>query len=175
MSLGTTKYLKRIPIMAGSYGFFGVTLVATAFTPKALSTLRITIRMMGWLVYTLGYTTQFIYINEVNPTVARSGAFGLCTTFGRLGATLEPWIYIATQSWGNTLVLIIYSVMILAIAALVTLLPETFGSVLTDTLEEGERYSETKLSKKKSVQDHVEHLEAYKKVATEDGEAEIRV
>ncbi|KAG0444271.1 hypothetical protein HPB47_013982 [Ixodes persulcatus] len=35
MSLGTTKYLKRIPIMAGSYGFFGVTLVATALTPKA--------------------------------------------------------------------------------------------------------------------------------------------
>lgn len=175
MSLGTTKYLKRIPIMAGSYGFFGVTLVATALTPKVLSTLRITIRMMGWLVYTLGYTTQFIYINEVFPTVARSGAFGLCTTFGRLGATLEPWIYTATQSWGDTIVLIIYSVMILAIAALVTLLPETFGSVLTDTLEEGERFSETKLSKKKSAQDHVEHLEAYKKVATEDGEEEIRM
>ncbi|KAM7299637.1 organic cation transporter protein [Ixodes scapularis] len=34
MSLGSTKYLKRIPIMAGSYGFFGVTLVATALTPK---------------------------------------------------------------------------------------------------------------------------------------------
>ncbi|CAN7938095.1 unnamed protein product [Ixodes hexagonus] len=182
ISLATTKYVKRVPIMAVSYGFFG-NVVRTCMSffyvlfshSSDLSAVRITIRMMGWLLYTLGFTTQFVYINEVFPTVARSGAFGLCTTVGRLGATLEPWIYIVMLSWGDKVVLIIYSAMILGIAALVTLLPETFGSVLSDTLEEGERFSESKLSKRKRhVQDHAGYLEAYKKVPTEEGEAEIK-
>ncbi|KAH7940082.1 hypothetical protein HPB52_021062 [Rhipicephalus sanguineus] len=92
VSLVTTKYLKRIPTMFSSYGFFSLTLLITAFTPREYLVLRTTIRMAGWFTYTLGYTTQFVFENEMFPTVARSGGFGLCSTIGRLGATLEPWI-----------------------------------------------------------------------------------
>lgn len=148
VSLLTTKYIKRIPIMISSYGFFSLTLLVTAFTPKEYLALRTTIRMAGWFTYTLGYTTQFVFINEMFPTVARSGGFGLCTTVGRLGAAIEPWINIFLMSWGEKTVLILYSAMLFVISAAMILLPETFGSPLPDTLEEGELYSALKLSKK---------------------------
>ncbi|KAL1433531.1 hypothetical protein MTO96_012368 [Rhipicephalus appendiculatus] len=96
LSLATTKYLKRIPTMFLSYGFFGLTLLITAFTPREYLALRTTIRMVGWFTYTLGYTTQFVFQNEMFPTVARSGGFGLCSTIGRLGGhtrTLDQCVF----------------------------------------------------------------------------------
>lgn len=172
VSLATTKYLKRIPIMVSSYAFFSVTLLVTAFTPREYLAVRTTIRMAGWFTYTLGYTTQFIFINEMFPTVARSGGFGLCTTVGRMGATIEPWINVFMISWGERNVLILYSVMLVFISAAMLLLPETFGSPLPDTLEEGELYSALKLSKKKKVQ--AKDADLYNVVPTKDGEEEAR-
>lgn len=168
VSLVTTKYCKRIPIMVLCYAFFSATMVATAFTPEDQLTLRITIRMAGWLMYTLGYTTQFIYINELFPTVARSGGFGLCTTVGRLGATIEPWISILIEPWGEKAALFIYAAKMLLIAGLVMMLPETFGNALPDTLEEGELFARKRSSKKEKAKRNAECLEAYSKVATED-------
>ncbi|KAH8030432.1 hypothetical protein HPB51_006864 [Rhipicephalus microplus] len=101
VSLATTKYLKRIPTMFSSYGFFSLTLLITAFTPREYVALRTTIRMAGWFTYTLGYTTKFVFLNEMFPTVARSGGFGLCSTIGRLGATLEPWINVLSKKMKN--------------------------------------------------------------------------
>ncbi|XP_077493387.1 organic cation transporter protein-like [Amblyomma americanum] len=165
-SLVTTKYLKRMPIMISSYGFFSVTLLITAFTPKEYLALRTTIRMAGWFTYTLGYTTQFIFMNEMFPTVARSGGFGLCTTVGRLGAAIEPWINVFLISWGEQTVLILYSAMLFVITLALMLLPETFGSPLPDTLEEGELYSALKLSKKKKAEKR--NTDAYNTVETEE-------
>uniref|UniRef100_A0A1E1XAJ8 Putative synaptic vesicle transporter svop n=1 Tax=Amblyomma aureolatum TaxID=187763 RepID=A0A1E1XAJ8_9ACAR len=168
VSLVTTKYLKRIPIMVSSYGFFSVTLLVTAFTPKEYLAVRTTIRMAGWFTYTLGYTTQFVFINEMFPTVARSGGFGLCTTVGRLGAAIEPWINVFLIAWGEQTVLILYSAMLFVITLAMILLPETFGSPLPDTLEEGELYSALKLSKKKRAQR--KNGDAYNTVHTEECE-----
>lgn len=128
--------------------------------------------MTGWFTYTLGYTTQFIFINEMFPTVARSSGFGLCTTVGRLGATVEPWINVFMMAWGERNVLILYSAMLLFISAAMMLLPETFGSPLPDTLEEGELYSALKLSKKKKAE--AKDAQAYNAVPTQDCEVEAK-
>ncbi|KAL3175433.1 hypothetical protein MRX96_040185 [Rhipicephalus microplus] len=173
VSLATTKYLKRIPTMFSSYGFFSLTLLITAFTPREYIALRTTIRMAGWFVYTLGYTTQFVFLNEMFPTVARSGGFGLCSTIGRLGATLEPWINVFLMSWGEKIILILYSAMLFVISASMILLPETLGSPLPDTLEEGELYSALKLSKK--MKNASESKDIYNFVQAEDGELKNKI
>ncbi|KAL3240911.1 hypothetical protein MRX96_021703 [Rhipicephalus microplus] len=95
-TLGGNPYL-NFGIAAG----LDLTLLITAFTPREYMAVRTTIRMTGWFTYTLGYTTQFVFINEMFPTVARSGGFGLCTTVGRLGAAVEPWINVFLMSWGG--------------------------------------------------------------------------
>ncbi|KAL3240910.1 hypothetical protein MRX96_021702 [Rhipicephalus microplus] len=173
VSLATTKYFKRIPTMFSSYGFFSLTLLITAFTPREYIALRTTIRMAGWFVYTLGYTTQFVFLNEMFPTVARSGGFGLCSTIGRLGATLEPWINVFLMSWGEKIILILYSAMLFVISASMILLPETLGSPLPDTLEEGELYSALKLSKK--MKNASESKDIYNFVQAEDGELKNKI
>ncbi|XP_075727187.1 organic anion transporter 3 isoform X2 [Rhipicephalus microplus] len=173
VSLATTKYLKRVPTMFSSYGFFSLTLLITAFTPREYIALRTTIRMAGWFVYTLGYTTQFVFLNEMFPTVARSGGFGLCSTIGRLGATLEPWINVFLMSWGEKIILILYSAMLFVISASMILLPETLGSPLPDTLEEGELYSALKLSKK--MKNASESKDIYNFVQAEDGELKNKI
>ncbi|KAL3175435.1 hypothetical protein MRX96_040187 [Rhipicephalus microplus] len=79
-------YARRNPYLNfGIAAGLDLTLLITAFTPREYMAVRTTIRMTGWFTYTLGYTTQFVFINEMFPTVARSGGFGLCTTVGRLG------------------------------------------------------------------------------------------
>uniref|UniRef100_A0A131YYD2 MFS transporter, OCT family, solute carrier family 22 (Organic cation transporter), member 4/5 n=1 Tax=Rhipicephalus appendiculatus TaxID=34631 RepID=A0A131YYD2_RHIAP len=173
LSLATTKYLKRIPTMFLSYGFFGLTLLITAFTPREYLALRTTIRMVGWFTYTLGYTTQFVFQNEMFPTVARSGGFGLCSTIGRLGATLEPWINVFLMWWGEKVILILYSAMVFVISAAMILLPETLGSPLPDTLEEGELYSALKLSKK--MKNASKSKDLYTVVQAEDRELENKI
>lgn len=173
VSLVTTKYLKRIPTMISSYAFFSLTLLITAFTPREYLALRMTVRMAGWFTYTLGYTTQFVFINEMFPTVARSGGFGLCTTVGRLGAALEPWINVVFMSWGEKSVLILYSAMLFIISSAMILLPETFGSPLPDTLEEGELYSALKLSKKMKAARR--NTDSYNVVEAEDHEEENKI
>ncbi|XP_075727196.1 organic cation transporter protein isoform X2 [Rhipicephalus microplus] len=173
VSLVTTKYLRRIPTMVSSYGFFSLTLLITAFTPREYMAVRTTIRMTGWFTYTLGYTTQFVFINEMFPTVARSGGFGLCTTVGRLGAAVEPWINVFLMSWGEKSILILYSAMLFIISAAMILLPETLGSPLPDTLEEGELYSALKLSKKMKTARR--NRDSYNVVETEDREAENKI
>ncbi|XP_037524402.1 organic cation transporter protein [Rhipicephalus sanguineus] len=173
VSLVTTKYLKRIPTMFSSYGFFSLTLLITAFTPREYLVLRTTIRMAGWFTYTLGYTTQFVFENEMFPTVARSGGFGLCSTIGRLGATLEPWINVFLMSWGEKVVLILYSAMLFVISCAMILFPETLGSPLPDTLEEGELYSALKLSKK--MKNASKNKDLYDIVQADDREVENKI
>ncbi|KAL1433533.1 hypothetical protein MTO96_012369 [Rhipicephalus appendiculatus] len=173
LSLATTKYLKRIPTMFLSYGFFGLALLITAFTPREYLASRTTIRMAGWFTYTIGHTTQFVLINEVFPTVARSGGFGLCFTMARLGATFEPWINVFLVSWGEKNVLILYAAIVFVMSAAMILLPETLGSPLPDTLKEGELYSALKLSKK--MKNASKSTDSYNVVHAKDGELENKI
>ncbi|XP_064489000.1 solute carrier family 22 member 6-like isoform X1 [Ornithodoros turicata] len=156
ISLATTKYFRRRTTIVVSYLLFGATMLWMALTAKENVSLRITLMVAGRSFFTIAFTTMFVFLNEIFPTVARSGGFGLYTTVGRLGATLEPWISNALSSLGETFVLAAYCVMILTISVICMMLPETFERELPDTLEEGEKMCRKRVSTKETARGEME-------------------
>uniref|UniRef100_A0A2R5L7W7 Putative synaptic vesicle transporter svop n=1 Tax=Ornithodoros turicata TaxID=34597 RepID=A0A2R5L7W7_9ACAR len=173
ISLATTKYFRRRITIVVSYLLFGATLLWMALTAKENLGLRITLMVAGRLFFTIAFTTKFVFLNELFPTVARSGGFGLSTTVGRLGATFEPWIRNALSSLGEAFVLAAYCVMILTISVICMMFPETFERELPDTLEEGEKMCRKRVSSKETVRSEMELRDTTGQLTAEDVDGDM--
>lgn len=71
------------------------------------------------------------------PTLMRSGGVGVFSTFSRFGALLAPFIPLLKFLF-EFLPLLIFGVVAFTAGLLATILPETLGRKLPDTIEEAE-------------------------------------
>ena len=83
-----------------------------------------------------------IFTAELYPTPIRNTALGVCTTVGRLGAVLAPWVavYLPHQdSLPQWVPLIIFGIVAIMASLVSLLLPETLESPLPDSFDDVER------------------------------------
>lgn len=71
------------------------------------------------------------------PTLIRSGGVGTFSTFSRFGALLAPFVPLLKFVY-DFLPLLLFGSVALISGTLATLLPETLGMKLPDTIEEAE-------------------------------------
>ena len=99
----------------------------------ALSTLTF---LLGKLGVTWTFGNVYIYTSELFPTSARTACVGACSTSGRIGAIISPYIAVlgATHKW---LPSFIFGIFAFISGTLVQLfLPETLGQPLPETVSE---------------------------------------
>lgn len=71
------------------------------------------------------------------PTLIRSGGVGAFSTFSRFGALLAPFVPLL-QFVFDFLPLLLFGIVAFISGVLATMLPETLGRKLPDTIEEAE-------------------------------------
>ena len=77
----------------------------------------------------------YLQTAELFPTIVRSTAFGSCSIISRIGSMLAPVI---ARELEPDVVIAIFATLSLVAGILTTVLPETKGKKLPDTMEEGE-------------------------------------
>lgn len=77
------------------------------------------------------------------PTLIRSGGVGTFSTFSRFGALLAPFVPLLKFIF-DFLPLLLFGVVAFISGVLATMLPETLGIKLPDTIEEAENIGKKK-------------------------------
>jgi len=118
----------------------GCCLISSAFVGHQNSAAK-TIMTITFLLGKLGVTWTFgniyIYTSELFPTSTRTACVGACSTAGRIGAIVSPYIAGLSLSSHPWLPMMIFGVMAFISGALVFLhLPETLGYSLPETISE---------------------------------------
>lgn len=97
--------------------------------------------LLGKLGVTWTFGNIYVYTSELFPTSARTACVGLCSTSGRIGAILSPYIALLGQRWPY-LPLAIFGCSAFASGFLVHLfLPETLGRPLPETIAEAANFN----------------------------------
>lgn len=79
------------------------------------------------------------------PTLIRSGGVGTLSTFSRFGALLAPYVPLLKFIF-DFLPLLLFGTVAFISGLLATMLPETLGQKLPDTIEEAENIGKKRLS-----------------------------
>ncbi|XP_070568360.1 organic cation transporter protein-like [Ptychodera flava] len=116
----------------------GITCVCAGFLPPCGS--------LVWLGITLASTSKFciacsfnmiyVFSAELFPTPVRSIGIGLCSTCARIGGILAPQLLLMGDVWAKLPSLVFGGATVLA-GLLILPLPETRGTKLPETMEEG--------------------------------------
>ena len=111
------------------------TAILATYAPTQHLLMTITF-LLGKLGVTWTFGNIYIYTSELFPTSARTACVGACSTSGRIGAIVSPYIagLALTQPW---LPMAIFGSMAFTSGTLVMLfLPETLGMSLPETVSE---------------------------------------
>ena len=101
-----------------------------------INTLAIITFLLGKLGVTWTFGNVYIYTSELFPTSARTACVGACSTSGRIGSIISPYIAVlgATHAWLPSFV---FGIFAFVSGSLVMLfLPETLGRALPETVSE---------------------------------------
>ncbi|EDW91444.1 organic cation transporter protein [Drosophila yakuba] len=138
-----TKYLGRKMTLLLSNGCSALGLILLACLSDQAEVVRVSCATIGLFGASVTFPNVYLYGGELFPTVVRSSGVGLCSMVGRVGSIVAPLIVdlAAYGLWVAPLIFGIFSV--LAIIATI-FLPETRGSPLPETLEDGETFGRKK-------------------------------
>ncbi|XP_033115530.1 organic cation transporter protein-like [Anneissia japonica] len=110
---------------------------------------RVAVAMAGKFAITAAFSIVYIYSAELFPTPVRSAGMGLASMSGRLGSILSPLALLMTEIW-KPLPLVIFSSLSVVAGLLGLLLPETLGTNLPETIEEGENFGKKYIALQKN-------------------------
>ena len=119
-------------------GLAGVGCLVSGFATGAAKT---GVALTGRFGIAASFDIIFLYTAELFPTVVRSAAVGICSTVARLGGIAAPQI-ILLQSITPSFPFLIFGSTAIAAYFTATLLPETKGVVLAETLAGAARQAE---------------------------------
>ncbi|KAH8254538.1 hypothetical protein KR032_010688 [Drosophila birchii] len=134
-----TKYLgRRITlILSNAFSAVGLFLLAGLFELGTLA--QVICAALGLFGASMSFPNVYLYGGELFPTVVRSNGVGLCSMVGRIGSIVAPLIC-DLKAYGNWIAPVIFGIFcVLAIVGTI-FLPETRGSQLPETLEDGENF-----------------------------------
>ncbi|XP_054481193.1 solute carrier family 22 member 4-like [Anoplopoma fimbria] len=129
------RYLPRRLSLCCMFLIEAVALFLIQLVPQSLSNLSIALEMLGKYVVTITFGMMFGYIAELYPTLLRNTAVGVCSTVGRLGNCIAPFL-ITLHIYQVHLPHIILGTLAFAAAFAAFFLPESFGRPLPETIQQ---------------------------------------
>ncbi|XP_037322513.2 solute carrier family 22 member 4-like [Pungitius pungitius] len=106
--------------------------------PQGLPHLSIGLEMLGKYAVTVTFSMMFAYMAELYPTLLRNTAVGMCSTVGRLGNCIAPFL-ITLNVYLLHLPYIVIGTLAFVAATSVLFLPESFGKPLPETIHQMQR------------------------------------
>jgi len=122
---------------------------------------RVALASLGILGMGISFPTAYLYSGELFPTVVRNIGVGSGSMSARVGSMVAPFVA-SLSFYGEMLPPLVFSLMPLAAGLLGLLLPETKGTQLPNTLEEGEQFG---MKTKPALQSQNDNLEGVKNEA----------
>lgn len=125
-----------------SFSICGVACVLCAMTPatstSALShALRTGLAVAGKFGGAAAFIILYVYTSELFPTVVRNAALGANSSAARIGSVLAPQVVLLSHMLGAPqLPFVTFGAVALVAACLSTMLPETAGKPLPETIED---------------------------------------
>ncbi|XP_030566468.1 organic cation transporter protein-like [Drosophila novamexicana] len=134
-----TKYLGRKITMMLSNALSAIGLLALVFLTNIDMRIQVACATLGLFGASISFPNVYLWGGEIFPTVVRSNGLGLCSMIGRIGSLLAPLICELSQFklWLTPLIFGLF-----AVSAVISsiFLPETRGTPLPETLEDGENF-----------------------------------
>uniref|UniRef100_A0A8C2ZUR3 Major facilitator superfamily (MFS) profile domain-containing protein n=1 Tax=Cyclopterus lumpus TaxID=8103 RepID=A0A8C2ZUR3_CYCLU len=129
------RYFPRRRSICCSLLLQAVSLFLIQLVPQTLPYLSIALEMLAKYFVTITFSMMFAYIAELYPTLLRNTAVGVCSTVGRLGNCIAPFL-ITLNTYVLHLPYIIIGTLgcVAALAALY--IPESFGQPLPETIQQ---------------------------------------
>ncbi|XP_071956473.1 organic cation transporter protein-like [Antedon mediterranea] len=156
----------RRPILAFVILFGGACCFLTVFIAPGVY--RVTVAMSGKFALTAAFGVVYVYSAELFPTPVRSAGMGLASMSGRLGSVISPLALVISDIW-EPLPLVLFSSLSVTAGLLGLLLPETIGTNLPETIEEGEAFGKKPRQNKSNGDAHE------LKVAADDDEVDEKL
>uniref|UniRef100_A0A672PWZ1 Solute carrier family 22 member 5 n=1 Tax=Sinocyclocheilus grahami TaxID=75366 RepID=A0A672PWZ1_SINGR len=129
------KSCPRRPVLSAFLVIGGGFLLLLQLIPESLHTLALALEMAGKFGFTMSFTVVYIYTAELYPTVLRNLGIGMCSSAARIGSITAPYI-IFLGTFNKYLPYILMGSLTIASSVTNMFLPETFGKVLPETLEQ---------------------------------------
>uniref|UniRef100_A0AAR2LAN5 Major facilitator superfamily (MFS) profile domain-containing protein n=1 Tax=Pygocentrus nattereri TaxID=42514 RepID=A0AAR2LAN5_PYGNA len=133
-----TLLLKSCPrrlLLSAFLSIGGGFLLLIQLIPESLHTLALALEMAGKFGFTMAFTVVYIYTAEVYPTVVRNLGMGMCSSAARIGSITAPYI-IFLGTFSKYLPYILMGSLTIGSSLANMFLPETFGKVLPETVEQ---------------------------------------
>ncbi|TNN39513.1 Solute carrier family 22 member 4 [Liparis tanakae] len=86
------RYFPRRLSICCSFLLEAVSLFLIQLVPQTLTNLSLTLEMLAKYFITVTFSMMFAYIAEIYPTLLRNTAVGICSTVGRLGNCIAPFL-----------------------------------------------------------------------------------
>lgn len=129
------QYLPRRPSLTFMLLIGGGLLLLVQLIPPDLTSLAISLEMVGKFCMAWAFAFEYPYTGELFPTTLRNTAIGACSTASRFGSALSP--YVLHLGKGNKkLPYILMGTQTIIAGAIAFLLPETIGLPLPQTIEQ---------------------------------------
>ncbi|XP_067279533.1 organic cation/carnitine transporter 2-like [Pseudorasbora parva] len=128
--------LRRLPrrlCMSSTLSLGGLLLVFIHLIPQHMSSVTISLVMLGKLGLSTAFAIVYPATAELYPTVLRNTALGTCSTASRVGSISAPY-FIYLGSYNRSLPYILIGSLNVLSGLLYLLLPESFGSPLPETI-----------------------------------------
>ncbi|KAL6470503.1 hypothetical protein MHYP_G00216220 [Metynnis hypsauchen] len=129
------KSCPRRPLLSAFLSIGGGFLLLIQLIPESLHTLALALEMAGKFGFTMAFTVVYIYTAEVYPTVVRNLGMGMCSSAARIGSITAPYI-IFLGTFSKYLPYILMGSLTIGSSLANMFLPETFGKVLPETVEQ---------------------------------------
>ncbi|KAF4098123.1 solute carrier family 22 member 4 [Onychostoma macrolepis] len=129
------KSCPRRPVLSAFLVIGGGFLLLVQLIPESLQTLALALEMAGKFGFTMSFCVVYIYTAELYPTVLRNLGIGMCSSAARIGSITAPYV-IFLGTFNKYLPYILMGSLTIASSIANVFLPETFGKVLPETLEQ---------------------------------------
>lgn len=139
ISIYTMRRFGRRNTVVGANLFTGVAMLTIAVLPADATLAKLICASCGIIGMNISFPTVYLYSSEIFPTVVRNIGVGSSSMVARIGTMLAPFVASLALS-SPILPPIIFGSVPIAGALVVMLLPETNGTALPETLEDGERF-----------------------------------
>lgn len=139
MCIYTMKRFGRRNTVVFANLFTGIAMLSIALMPKDAVIASLVLASCGIIGMNMSFPTVYLYAGEIFPTVVRNIGVGSSSMAARVGTMLAPFVASLAMS-SPILPPIIFGLTAIAGAASVLLLPETNGTALPESLEDGELF-----------------------------------
>ncbi|XP_072020844.1 organic cation transporter protein-like [Amphiura filiformis] len=131
------RFGRRLPLCIYMVGG-GMACILAALLPPGVG--RTVVAMIGKFGITASFSVVYIFSGELFPTPVRSIGIGMSSMCARVSGIIAPFILTLGDYW-SPLPFIFFGVNSVVAGSLALFLPETLGTNLPQTLDEGEAFT----------------------------------